>query len=47
MLSIEELRAVDPELKDFSDEEIEKIRDSLYPIIESILDRYPKEIETN
>jgi hypothetical protein len=42
MISAEELRDIDLDLKNLTDGEIEKIRDSLYPIIESILDRYFK-----
>lgn len=40
MISLEQIRKLDPELNKLSDEELIKLRDSLYPIIERILDVY-------
>ena len=40
MLSIEELKKNDPEIEKLSDDELLKLRDKLYPIIEKILDLY-------
>ncbi len=40
MLSLETLRKIDHELANLSDAELIRVRDSLYPIIEQILDSY-------
>ena len=40
MLSLEEIRKVEPKLKDLPDEKVAEIRDSLYQLAELALDSY-------
>lgn len=40
MVSVEEIRKLDPEFQNFSDEEILDLLDKLYPLLERLLDRY-------
>ncbi len=40
MLSVKQLKEIDPELAYLSDEEVIKLRDDLYAFIEPILDEY-------
>jgi len=40
MISIDQIRKTIPEANSFTDEELIKLRDNLYPAIERILDKY-------
>ncbi len=40
MISLEQCKKIDPQLENLSDEDIEKLRDSLYAIAELALESY-------
>ena len=47
MLSLEKLREIEPELKDISEKELEKIRDQLYSLANLALETYFDDKEKN